>query len=153
MDVRGNDLGAKPCAPSASAAMISLKRAIAKGKRSDDGSGTLFVQSAYERVRGTPEGDATSERVNGDLRNKTRTCAVVDHLKRPPRGLEEVAREHLRRLRGPLLDAAKRDLGPAASRATKRAAGALVSQLALAFGADDAPEPPTKRSRGSSEED
>ena len=112
-----------------------------------------FNEPAYERVRGTPEGDATSERVNGDLRNKTRTCAVVDHLKRPPRGLEEVAREHLRRLRGPLLDAAKRDLGPQASRATKRAAGALVSQLALAFGADDAPEPPTKRSRGSSEED
>ncbi|KAH8075505.1 hypothetical protein JL721_1515 [Aureococcus anophagefferens] len=73
-----------------------------------------FNEPAYERVRGTPEGDATSERVNGDLRNKTRTCAVVDHLKRPPRGLEE---------------------------------------LALAFGADDAPEPPTKRSRGSSEED
>ena len=48
----------------------------------------------HDSVRGTPAGDKGSERFNHKIRLHTLRHAIIDHLKHPPLGFEEVTIRH-----------------------------------------------------------
>ena len=55
-----------------------------------------FNEPGYERDMGTPRGDAATFAYNSERRVATLRWAMVEQLRNPPRGFEDVARRHFR---------------------------------------------------------
>ena len=55
-----------------------------------------FNEPGYEGTMGTPEGDRTSRAYSENIRKETVRWAMVECLRTPPTGFEEVVRAHFR---------------------------------------------------------
>ena len=55
-----------------------------------------FNEPGYESTMGTPEGDKKSRNYNDLIRMETVRWAMVETLKRPPLGFEQVVKTHFK---------------------------------------------------------
>lgn len=87
----------------------------------------------HEMMRDTPAGEKGSRRYNNDLRLETLRHAILDYLKSPPQGFEEVTRLHFSLCRKRLLVQARRwtkeAQGTPKAKRFQRAYGELVELL------------------------
>ena len=107
-----------------------------------------FNEPGREGQRGTKEAKQASDLLNADLRLKTLRYAIIDNLKRPPLGIEDLVNAHFDNIKARILDQCRRDLDqamltPRLRAATRRAVDDLLTLLTH----DDLPSPPSKKAK------